>query len=99
MGSLFIMIFGLAIAGVLSIWEGFVLTKLWGWFIVPFFDLPPLSITIAIGISLITAFLTHQRMAKDPDVDKFEQVVDLVGYSIVHGLIMLLMGWTVTLFM
>lgn len=92
MGSFFLMVFALAIAAVLSVWEGWVLTKLWAWFMVPFFGLPALT------ICLVAAFLTHQRMrAKHPD--PVEDLVDSIGHSIASGLILLLMGWCVVQFM
>lgn len=40
--------------------NGFVLSKLWFWFMVPAFGLPPLHIAYALGMSLIIALLTKQ---------------------------------------
>lgn len=41
-----------------AVWSGYVLTILWGWFIVPAFKLPILSIPVAIGMTLIIRYLT-----------------------------------------
>ncbi len=98
MGSFILFVFTLVVAAVLSVWEGFVLTKLWGWFLVPHFGMAALPITIAIGISLIAAFLTHQSKPKSNESLE-DQIVELFGRSITNGLVMLLMGWTVTQFM
>lgn len=75
--------------------RGFVLTKLWGWFIVPFFEVGPLSMPIAIGIGLILGFLTHQEQFTNEDDDKTTPLVGMV----ISPWITLLIGWIVTLFM
>ncbi len=78
-----------------SAWSGFVLVKLWAWFIVPQFHAAPLSITTAIGIALITGLL-----CKAPGRGKDEEWK--AGVSIAVMLIVptiaLLFGWIVTLF-
>jgi len=43
-----------------AIWQGFILSKLWLWFIVPVFALAPIAIVPAIGLMLVVGFLTHQ---------------------------------------
>lgn len=45
--------------------EGWVLTKLWVWFVVPLFGLPALGVWSAAGIALVVGLLTHQ----DPDCE------------------------------
>ena len=59
-----------AVIAVGAILNGFVLTILWGWFIVPTFHLSPLSIPAAIGIAMVTGYLTHQYA---PDVEEKER--------------------------
>ena len=49
------------------IYHGFVLTKLWGWFIVPTFSLPLLSLPAAIGLSLIVGFMAKNHDLKRDD--------------------------------
>lgn len=39
-------------------WRGWVLTKLWAWFIVGAFGADPLRLVDAIGISLVVGYLT-----------------------------------------
>ena len=53
-----------------AILNGYVLTILWGWFIIPTFHLPPLSIPAAIGIAMVASYLTHQYA---PDVEEKER--------------------------
>jgi hypothetical protein len=42
-----------------AIIKGFVLCKMWGWFVVPYFELPALSIPLAIGVSMLVGMLTQ----------------------------------------
>jgi hypothetical protein len=43
-----------------ALWGGFVLTKLWAWFVVPTFHLPELTLPVAIGLTRITLILTSK---------------------------------------
>lgn len=47
------------LATVFAIWEGFVLSCLWGWFIVPVFKLPELALIPASGITLVVGMMTR----------------------------------------
>ena len=95
---------GLAIIGALvlipvtSILNGWVLTKLWGWFVVPVFGLPALSIAPAIGLSIIVGYLTiHANKSNDSSSN------DGVGLALFKAistpLLYLFFGWIVSLFM
>lgn len=81
----------IAVAAVI---RGFVLSTLWQWFVIPTFGLAPLSIPVAIGIGLILSFTTHQSM-DESSKNKSEKLFD----AIVNPLIVLLIGWIITLFM
>ena len=96
----YILIFGLSIlvtAG-LALWDGFVLMKLWAWFIVPLFHLPALTIAAAIGLGLIASFLTHQ-MRPDNEENPLAAMANIFGYGFVNAGMCLLIGWVVTFFM
>jgi len=80
--------------GVFSLWNGYVLTVLWRWFMVPVFNLPILSLPVAIGISLVIGLLTQQYQSI-PEDDRFKPFV----YSILVPFVALAMGWIVHLFM
>lgn len=57
---------GLGIIGIM--WSGYVLSIVWGWFIVPIFHLPPLTVAQAISVSLVFGlFRSHTSCAKDKD--------------------------------
>lgn len=79
-----------------AILNGFVLTKLWAWFIVPQFGLVALRIPFAIGISLVVGFLTHQT-----DTNKEENKSSFgtqFGLMILRPFMMLFTGWIVQMF-
>lgn len=57
----------LLLTGVALLLDAFVLKTLWGWFIVPQFDVAALSLGIAAGIILIASHLTFQVSAVDTD--------------------------------
>ena len=78
-----------------AIWGGYVLSILWGWFFVPVFGLPTLSVPQAIGISLIVGFLTYHYQYEEDD----EEVLlkRIVGIFLVP-LECLIIGWIVHLF-
>ena len=59
----FVVMYGVgtvALMAVGAILDGWVLSILWGWFMVPVFHLPPLTIAPAIGIALMTGLLTRE---------------------------------------
>jgi hypothetical protein len=43
-----------------TIWEGFVIAKLWAWFVVPVFGLTALTIPVAIGLACLLSVFTYQ---------------------------------------
>lgn len=83
-----------------SILNGFVLTVLWGWFVVPLFSLPPLNIPQAVGISIILSYLTHQKTdTKDKDDGFWSTILSALLYIILYPLLVLAIAWVVQLFL
>lgn len=84
-----------------SVLNGWVLSILWSWFIVPYFSLPKISIAIAIGISLIVAMLTHQESNKKEDKEETltSIVITMLIKAIATPAIFLVFGWVVHLFL
>lgn len=87
-----------------AVLNGWVLTKLWGWFIVPTFGLPELGIVPAIGLAIIIEFLTqHTTSRKSSDDDEYksngQKVAIIIAKDIFIALSYLLIGWVVSLFM
>jgi hypothetical protein len=89
--------FTLAVIGLVisTMFRGFILSVLWGWFMVPIFNLPVLAIAPAIGLSVIVTFLT----ASLPDEKSERSFSFAIGYSLVFSALSLLIGYVVTLFM
>lgn len=91
--GLWILLFGLfmvsAIAAALIVYRGWVFSILWGWFAVPVFALPAISIPAAIGIAAIVSLLTSHTAAESKDGDRWSKFVGvLLGPAMV-----LLVGW------
>lgn len=38
-----------------AVWEGYAISVLWGWFVVPVFHAPPLHLAQAIGLDLVVS--------------------------------------------
>jgi len=94
------------IAGVLvllaisAIWKGYVLTVLWGWFVVPTFGLPALSLAPAIGMSMVVSFLTHQSDAtKEQEGSSSERLAKAVAHALLVPALVLGIGAVVRHFM
>ena len=89
----------LSVALLSMAWSGYVLSILWGWFIVPFFLLPSLPIAYAIGLRLIA--LSFARVSAK-DVDNNDEVKDSYMKTVVIAVLLpaycLFFGWVVTLF-
>ena len=57
LGALALLVLAILILGIpIMILQGWVLTLLWGWFAVPLFGLPPLSLAPAIGLMVLVRF-------------------------------------------
>lgn len=75
--------------------NGFVLCKLWLWFVVPQFHLAPLTIPVALGISVLVGMLTHQQTPRD----KTSGVWTSIAFAILLPLFTLSVGWVIRLFL
>lgn len=88
-----------------AVLNGWVLSMLWVWFIVPF-GVFPLSIAHAVGLSLVIRFLTFHANIKDmiegqldDDDTKAKKLAGALGMTFIFPLLVLFMGWVVTKFM
>lgn len=81
-----------------SVWGGFVLCKAWGWFIVDQFNMEPIGMTTAIGLTMVVGYMT---MRADNSTDKLygQMLVRVFVNSFMKSLALLSSGWIVTLFM
>jgi hypothetical protein len=80
-----------------AVWRGYVLSILWGWFAIPAFGLPALSIPFAIGISLITSMLTSSRSGREAEkpMTPAERFWNAFGSIVLGPALVLVIGWIV----
>lgn len=77
--------------------RGWVLSILWGWFMVPVFGLPHLSVVQAIGVAMVVGFLCHENTDTKKNEEKgFAWSLSMVA---VIPLLSLFIGWIIHSFM
>jgi hypothetical protein len=72
----------------------FVISTLWGWYVVPFLSTPHMSLPIAFGISLLVSYMMPVSHCKDE-----KELSEHIAYAIAVPLSTLLLGYVGTLFM
>lgn len=80
--------------------RGWVLSTLWAWFLVPQ-GVFPISINVAIGISVLIGLFTQHLVHETVKVNKTSSadlISTITGKTIGGPLMALLVGWIVTLF-
>lgn len=80
----------------MMIWEGFVATICWRWFVVPF-GLPPIGVAQAMGLVLTVAVI-HPRVKNLDDAKKVKPM-RVIGRAFGDPLILLGLAYLVHLFM
>lgn len=83
----------------LIILKGYILSRFWFWFVLPIFDVIPLSIVTAVGLSMTVSLFTFSL----PKKNKYDEESPFwLHEHIIHTLLYLLvwfMGWVVSLFL
>ena len=74
--------------------DGLALKLLWGWFMVPTFGLPVISLVQAIGIGIVISFLTQQHIPRDE-----EQQTEMMVFTVVVPVLAIIIGGVAHLFM
>lgn len=84
-----------------TILRGYVLSIMWGWFMVPTLGLPKLSIVQAIGIAAVISFLTYQDNSGTVKKQRSasEAFTEALVIAACYPLVVLLFGWVVHLYM
>lgn len=97
--SILTIIFGtIGLLVVATLWRAWVLTVLWSWFLIPL-GAPAISITSAIGISLVVGmFTSHIQTKMETATDTSTLIGKALGTAIGGPAVVLLIGWIVTLF-
>lgn len=75
--------------------HGWVLTILWGWFVVSTLHVPSLTLFPAIGISLVLGFLIYVPTPERPDDTVRQAFTRAFGLLIGRPLTYLAVGWLV----
>ena len=81
-----------------SIWYGFVLSVLWTWFVVPAFQVPALSIVLAIGVTMAIRMITSTPSPSGYKEDESKKksaglhLFDVAAYSFLYPLFALAFG-------
>lgn len=89
-----IVVVGLIIATAM---RGWALSLLWGWFIVPLFDAPQLTIVQAIGLSMVISFNHFDQTQKKEKTESFlEDFSRTVFVGSLHTLFVVLLGWIIS---
>jgi len=83
-----VLIFGLCIV------RSYVISTLWGWYVVPFFSMQPMPMVIAFGLSLMISYLTPFNHTADTRTSSAK-----IQYAIYQPLVAILLGYIGTLFM
>ena len=85
-----------AIVAVAAIWGGFIASILWGWFAVPVFGLPPLSIPAAIGLGLVASCFVRSSVGRSDDD---QPAARLIAKILLRPALMLCLGWVAKQFL
>jgi len=88
--------------------SNFILTKLWGWFVVPIFNVQQISMVQSMGLTLIIGYVLRSSLMVDgkeklkkefEDKSPFEISGILFGYAILSPLFVWFIGYIITLFL
>ena len=78
--------------------QGWIFTKIWGWFIVTTFGLQPLSIVQALGIMVFLSYLSIKRDKNIGD-DFWREFIETYIFKVLMSLWVLFASWIIFLFM
>lgn len=83
-----------------TIMNGWALTVLWIWFIIPVFNLPTLSIIQAIGIGMVVTFLTRHSINKEEAAkDTGAAIWTAIVSAVIVPLLTVGIGYIISLFL
>lgn len=93
---LFATITAMAVGAILN---GFVISVVWGWFIVPIFGLPSLTIAEAVSVVIVARAVVNPVSKSDSKNKGWEDwLSDFITYSVVGPFMILGLAWIVSLF-
>jgi hypothetical protein len=81
-----------------TIFQAWIMTILWRWFIVPFFSQPELSIPYAIGLTIIISMFKTVKLDDKEEEDLIDRIFKSIGFVFLVPLWLLLIAWIVKFF-
>jgi hypothetical protein len=78
---------------------GFVFAKLWLWFIVVKFNLPPLTLLEALGIIVLVGYIRAEYKKQDEREDLWNSLLTHFLFVVIISAMTLLGGWCIKLLM
>lgn len=91
-------IFTLLLVTISALVSGFLLQTLWGWFVVDTFSLTPLTLAQSVGLTLIVSYFSTVQSNIDEDFT-MQYLFEKLVVTIIKGLLVLFIGWVITLFL
>ena len=82
----------LLLAAPLMIWQAHAVAVMWEWFVVPLWDLAPISTPEALGLVLLSGLVRFRNSKSDADD---EEVKRLIKNAVLHPAFTLCAGWIV----
>lgn len=81
-----ILAFAVLLGAGCAVVEGYCLLLIWNWFVVPEFDVAPLSLPGAVGVLLVVGFLTYRASDKkyDPSDAVKRAIVNTISKCIAY---------------
>jgi hypothetical protein len=84
---------------VTTILQGFVLSKLWAWFIMPIFQTEPLRVVESVGILTFVAIFNMRYDKKAYKSEFWKAIIERMIFVLTICAYILLFGWIVSLYM
>ncbi len=84
---------------VTTILQGFVLSKLWTWFIIPIFQTEPLKVVESVGILTFVSLFNMRYDRKAYKSEFWVAIVERTLFILIACVYILLFGWIVSLYM
>jgi hypothetical protein len=79
--------------------NGYVIMKIWGWFIVPVFQQPSLQFAESLGLMILTRFLTYSGVNKPAETKKTTDIIrEQTLETVLKAGFILLISYIVSLF-
>lgn len=92
-------VLNIILCGGLIVWQGFILSKLWAWFLVPIFGAPELGCAGAIGCGAVLSTVVYSMKKTDATAYSDREMFDMIWHRASLYATLLLIGYLAQLFM